>query len=118
MRGVLVAVPKPVVLRSEAYRRWVATQPCISCGIEGFSQCAHSNLAEHGKGKSMKACDSATFALCGPRPGHQGCHTLFDSGLDWEKEARAVHARRWVGMTQARAECEGWVFDTDGIRKP
>lgn len=35
--------PKSRPVRSESYRRWVATLACMGCGIEGFTQVAHRN---------------------------------------------------------------------------
>ena len=34
-------VTKDAPVRSEAYRRAVASLPCINCGIQGYSQAAH-----------------------------------------------------------------------------
>ena len=34
-------IPKAAPVRSEAYRRAVASLPCIACGIQGYSQAAH-----------------------------------------------------------------------------
>ena len=34
-------VAKAAPVRSEAYRRAVASLPCIACGIQGYSQAAH-----------------------------------------------------------------------------
>ena len=45
-------IPKAATVRSEAYRRAVASLPCINCGVPGHSQCAHSNS---GKGAGIKA---------------------------------------------------------------
>jgi hypothetical protein len=123
-RGVIVkagdavnASPKAVILRSEAYRRWVAELPCICCGIEGYSNCSHSNLAEHGKGKSMKASDENSFALCVAHGGHQGCHALFDAGLDYTKDERNALCVLWVELTQAKAKAAGWKFGDLGITR-
>ena len=44
-------VAKAAPVRSEAYRRAVASLPCINCGVPGYSQCAHSNS---GKGAGIK----------------------------------------------------------------
>ena len=38
-------VEKESPLRSEAYRRAVASLPCIHCGIDGYSQCSSIKLA-------------------------------------------------------------------------
>ena len=44
-------IAKSAPVRSEAYRRAVASLPCINCGVPGHSQCAHSNS---GKGAGIK----------------------------------------------------------------
>lgn len=48
--------PKTEILSCEAYRRAVASLPCISCGIHGYSQHAHLNL---GKGFAPTASNGA-----------------------------------------------------------
>ena len=53
-------VTKDAPVRSEAYRRAVASLPCIACGIQGYSQAAH--LPPEAKG--MKQSDLLTFPLC------------------------------------------------------
>jgi hypothetical protein len=60
----------------------VADLPCQNCYIEGQTQAAHSNWAEHGKGRGIKASDEYTAALC------QTCHTEPDSGAKLNKEQR------------------------------
>ena len=45
-------VAKAMPVRSEAYRRAVASLPCIACGIQGYSQAAH--LPPEAKGMGMK----------------------------------------------------------------
>lgn len=60
----------------------VADLPCQNCYIEGQTQAAHSNWAEHGKGRGIKASDEYTAALC------QTCHTELDSGTRLNKEQR------------------------------
>jgi hypothetical protein len=63
--------PPPV--RSEAYRRLVARLPCVNCGVDGASQCAHTNSS---KAKGRKQCDLDCFPLC--HEGATGCHADFD----------------------------------------
>lgn len=116
--GPAEAVPKQTLIRSEAYRRWIAAMPCIACKVEGYSQCAHSNLPEHGKGKGIKASDENTFPLCGPHGQHQGCHVLYDTGLDYTKAERRDCAREWVTATQNRARACGWLFTQFAILPP
>lgn len=69
-----VSYPKPAPpVRSEPYRRLVASLSCINCGISGSSQAAHPNT---GKAKGRKADDRLCFPLC--HVGANGCHRKFD----------------------------------------
>ena len=63
--------PKVPKVRSEPYRRYVASLPCYRCGIHGYSQAAH---AEEGKGMGLKTDDMTCYPLCGARIGEIGCH--------------------------------------------
>jgi ferredoxin len=45
-------------------------------------QAAHSNMAQHGKGRGIKASDEYTAALC------QTCHYKIDQGLKLSKKER------------------------------
>ena len=62
----------------------VAELPCQNCYIEGQTQAAHSNWAEHGKARGLKASDEFTAALC------QKCHTELDQGARLTKEQRRM----------------------------
>jgi hypothetical protein len=98
------AAPKDAPIRSKAYLRLVAQLPCMHCGIWGFSQAAHANS---GKGMAMKACDLQTFPLCADRPGQRGCHSLFDQGALFGKEARRLIEQAWVADTQRQIHAMG-----------
>lgn len=95
--------PKSRPVRSEAYRRYVASKPCFGCGIEGWSQCAHAN----GGGMGTKASDLETFPLCATRPGHMGCHMQFDLCVDMTKQQRRELTAQYVERMQALARSEG-----------
>ena len=69
-------------LIDKAHLKRVASLPCQLCGLEGQTQAAHSNQARHGKGRSLKASDEFTAALC------QGCHSQIDQGKDLSRQAR------------------------------
>ena len=99
-------VEKESPLRSEAYRRAVASLPCIHCGIEGYSQCAHANT---GKGKSMKADDRCAMPLCCTRPGIEGCHAAFDQYrlLPGGREAHHAQGRAWAKKTRNQIQESG-----------
>ncbi len=89
--------PKAAPVRSEAYRRVVATLPCAICGLYGYSQAAHANT---GKGMGLKACDLTCFPACGPRPGEQGCHAALDQGALFLKAVRRELEPAWAADTQ------------------
>ena len=97
-------VAKAAPVRSEAYRRAVASLPCINCGVPGHSQCAHSNS---GKGAGIKASDLDSFPLCTVHPGAdgrlvQGCHENFDQGALFTKAVRRELEPVWAADTQRR----------------
>ena len=96
--------PKASRVRSEAYRRWVASLPCLACGVEGFSQAAHAN---YGKGMALKTCDLQTFALCGPHCGMPGCHQRHDLCDGMTRDERRELEQRYVQQTQAMARDAG-----------
>lgn len=95
--------PKPRRYQNKSYRRFVASFPCFNCGIEGYSQCAHAN----GGGMGTKASDLDTFPLCAARPGHQGCHVLFDLCVDMTKAERRELTERYVKRMQDIAREHG-----------
>ena len=100
----VVQVPKDAPVRSEAYRRAVASLPCAICGVPGYSQCAHSNS---GKGAGIKASDLDSFPLCTVHPvadGRlvQGCHERFDQGALFSKLVRRDLEQAWIADTQRK----------------
>ena len=99
-----VAVLKDAPVRSEAYRRAVASLPCAICGIFGYSQAAHAN---QGKGMGLKACDLTCFPACGPRPGIQGCHAALDQGALFSKAVRRELEPVWAADTQRKIQAMG-----------
>ena len=97
-------VTKDAPVRSEAYRRAVASLPCINCKVPGYSQCAHSNS---GKGASIKASDLDSFPLCTVHPGAdgrlvQGCHEKFDQGALFTKAVRRELEPVWAADTRRK----------------
>ena len=102
-------IPKAAPVRSEAYRRAVASLPCINCGVPGHSQCAHSNS---GKGAGIKASDLDSFPLCTVHPGAdgrlvQGCHENFDQGALFTKAVRRELEPVWAADTRRRIRAMG-----------
>ncbi len=77
-------IPKFNYFRSTKHLKNVASLPCQNCYIEDQTQAAHSNWAEHGKGRGIKASDEFTAALC------QTCHMELDSGARLSKEQRRM----------------------------
>ena len=82
---------KQPTYRSEAWRRAVASLPCVICLREGQSQAAHVNHI--GKGMQMKAPDCWVFPAC------PECHREFDTGKSYTKQERRELAERWVLLT-------------------
>lgn len=104
----MTAFPKSKPMRDQKYLRLVASMPCFSCGIEGRSQAAHSNLAKHGKGGAMKAGDYYTFPLCAPTIGNIGCHAKFDQNLLTTKVNKETLTEFFIKSAQQRAIRAGY----------
>ena len=86
-------------MKSEQHRRNVASLPCAECGIESFSQCAHANGYEYGKGRGMKSSDLATFPLCCTRIGEVGCHVRHDQLIGMTKDEAREREHRYIFTT-------------------
>jgi hypothetical protein len=89
-------VPKFQYVRSKKLLEACREIPCQHCGSEHGVVAAHSNWAEHGKGRSIKASDVYVASLC------FRCHSELDSGKNWSREERkaiwtSAH-RRTVGI--------------------
>ena len=96
-------ITKETPMRSERYRRAVASLPCAYCGIEGYSQAAH--LPPEAKG--MKQSDLLTFPLCCTRVGIPGCHQDYDQYRLFPREAAMTVGRAWAADTQRRIHAMG-----------
>lgn len=97
--GPAAPVLKDEPLRSEAYRRAVASLPCVICGIAGYSQAAHGS---EGKGMGIKASDLELFPACCDRPGVRGCHPQLDQGALFSKAVRRELEPVWSADTRRR----------------
>ena len=99
-------VNKDAPVRSEAYRRAVASLPCAYCGIEGYSQHAHEN---DGKGARLKVDDRRAMPLCCSRPGIEGCHVAFDQYrlVPGGRDAHADLGRALAEQTRDRINAMG-----------
>lgn len=107
--AITTAAPKTLIVRSEAYRRAVATLPCKACSVPGFSQAAHPNT---GKGMATKTDDRLAFPLCCARPDIEGCHVLFDTGRLLAKAARRAIEPAWGADTRRQILAQGlWPED-------
>lgn len=87
------------------YVEWCHAQPCIACGVVGFSEVAH--VGNGGMGRKSDWTD--TVPLCGPRPAligglFMGCHRFYDEypkqfwsayELDMDAETQRCHSR-WI----------------------
>lgn len=87
--------------RSEAWRRAVASLPCICCKREGMTQAAHPN--HRGKGMGLKAHDCWTVPLCAD------CHREFDQGSKWSKQEKRDLMDGWIILTLADLAIAGAV---------
>lgn len=96
-----VPVPKGAYLRCEAYRRQVAGLPCAHCGVEGYSQAAHSDA---GKGAMLKAGDDTCYPLCADRPGAMGCHSIIGASGRYTKNERRALELQYASATIAILE--------------
>lgn len=83
------AMSKPQRYESEAWRRAVASLPCVLCG-NPETQCAHRN---EGKGMGQKTDDVLTAALC------TICHDEIDQGKDLTREERRERMDRAILLT-------------------
>lgn len=86
-------IEKSRPLRSRKHLMDVASMPCIKCGIDGYTQAAHTNF---GKGMGIKACDSQTFPLC------VYCHTWLDQSGKLNKDERRNLERSYVIKTRQK----------------
>lgn len=75
--------PKFAYVRSKPLLKACREIACQHCGAQDGTVCAaHSNLAEHGKGRSIKASDVFVASLC------HACHSQLDQGARWSREER------------------------------
>jgi hypothetical protein len=75
-------IPKFNYFRSKKHLKNVSSLPCQHCGLDGYTQAAHSNQLQHGKGRGIKASDEFTAALCLKH------HYEIDQGSNLTKEER------------------------------
>jgi hypothetical protein len=93
---------KSVPAHENAHYRRVAALPCAECGIEGWSQVAHSNRRQDGKGLGIKAHYLATFPLCCTRPSEIGCHVRHDQCIGMTREEADERTERYIAETHRK----------------
>lgn len=107
------AVPKDAPVRSEPYRRLVASLPCDRCRVEGYTQAAHGDMD---KGMGIKTCDLTCWPGCGPRPAshsdlmYQGCHWYVSRMMTREErreyESEAAARTRLALLVEAQDDAK------------
>jgi hypothetical protein len=76
-------LPKTEYVRSPKLMQAYRQIPCQHCGVDDGTVCgAHSNAAEHGKGRGIKASDDRAASLC-----HR-CHIAVDQGRSMSRTER------------------------------
>lgn len=93
---------KSIPAHELAYLKRVAALPCVECGIWGYSQAAHSNRYQDGKGRGIKANYLATFPMCCTRPDEIGCHVRHDQLIGITREEADVRTDRYIADTQKK----------------
>lgn len=98
-RGYELVLPirKVEPLRSESYRRFVASFHCFACSVPGYSQAAHPNF---GKGLGLKTDDRLCFPLCTVRPGQIGCHEIHDQLIGMTLDQRRASEEEYIERMQ------------------
>ncbi len=79
----MTTIPKFPYIRSPKLMQAYRKIPCQHCGIDDGTVCgAHANTAAMGKGRGIKATDSACASLC-----HR-CHMEVDQGRTMSRNER------------------------------
>jgi hypothetical protein len=98
--------PKFPYVRSPKLLDAVRALPCQCCGYPPRSEASHSNQSQHGKGKSVKASDIYTAALC------KRCHSEIDQGRDMSKSDRiTAWTSAWIKTVNALVRAGTWPQD-------
>ena len=97
---MVVPIPKAQPLRSEEYRRLVASLPCVLCKIEGYSNACHSD--DGSKGCGTKSSDATCYPGCVSRPGIVGCHERIGTLRELRKDQRRELEALWANQTRMK----------------
>jgi hypothetical protein len=109
------AIVKFNYVRSKSLMEMYRTIPCQNCGLDDGTVCgAHSNLAEHGKGRGIKASDEFCASLC-----HK-CHGWLDYGTASraEKNIMFMGAHRRTVVTLTLKYGEGYTKHLSKVEEP
>ncbi|HSC06795.1 MAG TPA: hypothetical protein VLD59_08210 [Steroidobacteraceae bacterium] len=68
-------IVKEDYFHSEAWRRAVASLPCVLCNKHGETQCAHRNEGKAGGKRLMDDCWTAALCVACHAEIDQGCHS-------------------------------------------
>lgn len=100
----MIACPKFTYVRSPALLKACRALPCQHCGRDDGSVCAaHSNQSHHGKGRSIKASDVFTAALCST------CHREVDQGHRLSRNERLdLWTNAWRSTVRALVQQGKW----------
>jgi len=101
---MVVQLPKSAPVRSEAYRRIVASMDCIHCGRSGPSQAAHADFS---KGGGIKTDDRTCFPACATAPGRVGCHDLIGATGTFSRDERRKIEKLYGASTRAKILSSG-----------
>ena len=103
----MTARPKFTYVRSKQLMEAYRAIPCQHCGRDDGTVCgAHSNWAEHGKGKSIKASDVYCASLC------SRCHSSIDQGYHLtELERRAIWTQAHIKTVDLLKKMGAWPME-------
>jgi hypothetical protein len=94
-------IPKFNYYRNKKHLKNVASLPCQVCYVEGMTQASHSNQAIHGKGRSLRASDEFTAAICVEH------HYEIDQGSNLTKQQRVDMWNEAYQKTVYRLKSQG-----------
>ena len=100
-KGKKLKQKKRPTVETVHFRR-VAMLPCACCGITGYSQAAHSNRYQNGKGAGIKAHYLATFPLYCSRLGILGCHIEHDQCIGITREEADTRTQLYIADTRQK----------------
>lgn len=103
----------------KGYVEWIHEQPCIACGVVGFSECAHIKTG----GMGRKDDWTRTVPLCGPHWvaggfGYGGAYEYFGCHRRLHAEGAESFGRCWlIDFKQASASTRKLWLEFSGAIK-